>query len=677
MGKSNLSSISKEGSPRKSKKSISGSLLKILLPVTTVAIVFIIIFLSNQAQDNIETSSKQELLEETEYNASDMSKDLTYMLGSADTYASAISKVPFADSTAMQQYLATAKGIYSLADGGVYVGFEDKSTVFSNGYIPDADFDCTQRDWYKDATDTFTGGTPYMDVVTNSMCVTFSKKLTAYDGRTGVMGIDVYLNKLVKTTAKLKPLGTGTSLLISGDTIISFPQSKKLDGKSISKSGNSFLTSVKSLASSGQSKLGQAKINGKSYFVAVATVPNTNWTLVSSVGEADVLAEVTRFKAISFALMVITILAIAAIILYSINKIVARPVKTLAAQISEIAKGNFTVNISKGSDNEIGLIQDEMMSYINVMRSTIGNIQNTSKKLSDEANHSRDASSKLHTQANEQSISMGQIRETMDGMSSAVSELANNATLLAQSVSDLTDEGKRTNDTMRELVTKAGDGHKDMAAVESNMLNISTAMTDMNDVVTKVDDSAKEITNIIELINSIAEQTNLLSLNASIEAARAGEAGKGFAVVASEIAKLANDSGNAAKEIANIINEITSQIASLSQKSQDNMGAIKESSSVVTTAGTTFETIFNDLNETGKTMENMLSMMTNIDDIASSVAAISEEQSASSEEVVATTENLAESASKVSEESEGVDRSASTVSGSADSIGESLRKFQI
>ena len=138
-----------------------------------------------------------------------------------------------------------------------------------------------------------------------------------------------------------------------------------------------------------------------------------------------------------------------------------------------------------------------------------------------------------------------------------------------------------------------------------------------------------------------------------------------------------NDSGNAAKEIANIINEITSQIASLSQKSQDNMGAIKESSSVVTTAGTTFETIFNDLNETGKTMENMLSMMTNIDDIASSVAAISEEQSASSEEVVATTENLAESASKVSEESEGVDRSASTVSGSADSIGESLRKFQI
>ena len=677
MDKSNHGSINTKDSSDKVRKTISGSLLKILLPVTAISIVIIILFLSSQAESNIKASSKTELLEETKYNAADMSKDLTYMLGSADSYANGIASIQFSDSNAMRKYLVTSKDAYSMAKGGVYVGFEDRSTIFSSGYIPNADYDCTKRGWYTSATDTFICGAPYLDLITNTMCVSFCKTIKAYDGRTGVMGLDVYLDKLVKTTDKLKPLGDGASLLISGDTIISYPRVKKLNGKTIEKSGDPFLTSVKSLSSNGASKLGQAKISGKPYYVAVSQVPNTNWTLVSYVEESKVLATVNSFRTISYALMVITILAIVLIIIYSINRIVTKPVKALASQINEIARGNFTIDIPKGNGNEIGMIQDKMKAYIDIMRSTIGDIQTTSQQLSDEANVSRDASSQLHVQANEQSISMGQIRETMDGMSSAVSELANNATLLAQSVTDLTEEGKRTNDTMRELVNKADDGKKDMTAVESNMLTISTAMTDMNDVVSGVDDSAKKITNIIELINSIAEQTNLLSLNASIEAARAGEAGKGFAVVASEIAKLANDSGNAAKEIANIINDITYQITMLSQKSQDNMDAIKESSFAVTTAGSTFETIFNDLNETGKTIENMMSMMTNIDDIASSVAAISEEQSASSEEVVATTETLAESANKVSNESEDVDKSAATVSGSAQSIGEALQKFQI
>lgn len=288
MGQDNRSSIKSEGASGKVRKTISGSLLKILLPVTALSIILIIVFLSSQAESNIKSSSKDELLEETKYNATNMSKDLTYMLGSADSYASGISSIPFSDSTAMQKYLATAKGVYSLADGGVYVGFQDKSTVFSNGYIPDADFDCTQRGWYTSATDTFTGGTPYVDVVTNSMCVTFSKKITAYDGRSGVMGIDVYLDKLVKTTAKLKPLEEGASLLISGDTVISYPKSKKLNGKSIDESSDSFLKSVKSLASGGTSKLGQAKISNKPYYVAVSKVPNTNWTLVSYVGESKI-----------------------------------------------------------------------------------------------------------------------------------------------------------------------------------------------------------------------------------------------------------------------------------------------------------------------------------------------------------------------------------------------------
>lgn len=88
--------------------------------------------------------------------------------------------------------------------------------------------------------------------------------------------------------------------------------------------------------------------------------------------------------------------------------------------------------------------------------------------------------------------------------------------------------------------------------------------------------------------------TNLLSLNASIEAARAGEAGRGFAVVADEIGNLANESANATTEIA-------------------------QGSEAVATAGETFAVIFRDLDTTGHTVEEMITMMNNVNEIAASV----------------------------------------------------------
>jgi len=49
MGKGNHRSINAEGSSGKVRKTISGSLLKILLPITAVSIIIIILFLSSQA----------------------------------------------------------------------------------------------------------------------------------------------------------------------------------------------------------------------------------------------------------------------------------------------------------------------------------------------------------------------------------------------------------------------------------------------------------------------------------------------------------------------------------------------------------------------------------------------------------------------------------------------------
>jgi len=75
--------------------------------------------------------------------------------------------------------------------------------------------------------------------------------------------------------------------------------------------------------------------------------------------------------------------------------------------------------------------------------------------------------------------------------------------------------------------------------------------------------SSGEIGNVVNLIAAIAKQTNLLALNAKIEAARAGAAGRGFAVVADEVKALSVETQKATDEIAGRIGKLQHDAAEL------------------------------------------------------------------------------------------------------------------
>ncbi len=114
-----------------------------------------------------------------------------------------------------------------------------------------------------------------------------------------------------------------------------------------------------------------------------------------------------------------------------------------------------------------------------------------------------------------------------------------------------------------------------------------------------INESSRKISDIIGVIDDIAFQTNLLALNASVEAARAGEQGRGFAVVASEVRNLAGRSATAAKEIKDLI--------------EDSVNRVENGARLV--------------NESGKTLEGIVSQVKKVTDIVSEISASSQEQS--------------------------------------------------
>ena len=663
----------------KARKSVSGKLLKIAIPMIALSIIVIMLIVTSQAKSIITDLAISNLEKESDYYTEKIGREITNIIEYLDASAEALGSVSFPNDNAMASYLIPTLTKNEYMPNGMYLAASDGAWIDPSGWVPDPDYVPQERSWYQEGLQhsTFFPGEPYVDSDTGSTVVSFTRTVKLADARTGVASADYTLDGIVAEISALQPVKSGGAILLSNDMILSYFDAS-LNGQRISAHPEEgYLQNMNSIAQSGNTSVIEQKTDQGTYYFRATTIPGTDWVLICSVNQKDVLAKLNQFQIICYIIMVVMVAIISIVLFMLLKNIVSKPVGALTENITRITDGDFTVDIPEGGDDEIGLMNNNMRNFVSHMRGTLGNIQNEADRLATEAENSKDASGKLNVQANEQSTNMGQIRDAMNGMASAVAELANNATELATEVADLMEQGHEASETVNTLVGKAQDGQRDMEIVQRGMDKISESMSDMNTDVQAVGESAQKINSIIEIINSIAEQTNLLSLNASIEAARAGEAGKGFAVVAQEIGQLAANSAESTTEIGKIIEEITKQIGELSTKSQANMDEINSSTEAVQTAGKTFEEIFSSLDETSTTFKQMIDKISNVDTIATSVAAISEEQSASTEEVTATTDNLAISAQQVADESQGVDDSATTVSTAAATIEDFVKDFKI
>ena len=659
--------------------SMKAKLIFIVIPVIMISIITLLTITFLASKNIIVEYGNQLIKSVSVSNANQIETWSQEVLSTLNAVQNTLDNVEFSDETQMS-YLASTMNKNESFSNGVYIGTDQGELINAFGYVPDDDYVVVERDWFKEGLthDAFAYGSTYIDADTGNSVVSASAKLKSDGPVIRVASTDISLQIVSDMVASMSLMKTGTVFLIDKPTsTIIAHKNKEMIAKKVSENEeDELLLGVVQHLQAGNKEVFEIKNEDDTYMVNLEEVANTNWVLVSYVPQSEVLASLNQLQTFIIIMAIIAIIFLTFIIERVIH-IIINPIKNLTQAITQITKGDFTVIVEAKGNDEIAIMSRSMQNFIETMRGTIMGISQMVYILNKQAESSSKVAEGLYDSAENQSLSMQELNITVEELARSVSEIAENATTLAIVVSETGEKGIAARKKMNETVHVSEQGRNDMVQINLSMKKVENSVNSLEAVVGEVGISTGKINEIINLIGEIASQTNLLSLNAAIEAARAGEAGRGFAVVADEIRKLAETSAGAVNNISTLVNNISGLVDNTVNQTKESIDNIKMSSKLIATASDTFDTIYTTVSETKGIVHDMIEKVQQVNQVATSVAAITEEQSAGAEEILATSEGLAEHANQVTSNSKLVGKDAFELAVTAENLENQIKIFKI
>lgn len=333
-----------------------------------------------------------------------------------------------------------------------------------------------------------------------------------------------------------------------------------------------------------------------------------------------------------------------------IARSISKPVVEIEHAAKKMSEGNYDIDVTFESKDEIGSLADSMRTMITTTKSVI---EDTTRGLGELANGNfnvvpqaeyigifakiKEAMVKIITDLNDTMYhineSSAQVLSASDQMAQAAQGLAEGSTEQAGTVEELLATIMDVTEKSRQNAKSATEANDMVNGTTTEVKGSNEMMNELIKAMEQINSKSQEIVGIISTIDDIASQTNLLALNAAIEAARAGEAGKGFAVVAEQVKVLANQSADAAKNTVLLIEDSMAAVGVGTRITNTTAESLKNVVLGIEKVSKTVTDIADASNQQTQSMNEIEGGINNIAEVVQSNSATAQETSANSEEL--------------------------------------------
>jgi methyl-accepting chemotaxis protein len=339
---------------------------------------------------------------------------------------------------------------------------------------------------------------------------------------------------------------------------------------------------------------------------------------------------------------------------FIIAGLITKPIKNAFTVLQTMSEGNLTQVIEAKNTDETG----EMLRLLNV---TQGAIKQLIVAIRDKASTLSVIGNELSSNMTETAAAINQITANIQSIRGRVINQSASVTETNATMEQITVNIDKLNDNVEQQsssVTQSSSAIEQMitniqsvtATLKNNAGNVQQLLDSsevghagLQEVASDIQEIARESEGLMEInavMENIASQTNLLSMNAAIEAAHAGEAGKGFAVVADEIRKLAESSGEQSKTISSVLKKIKESIDKISGSTDNVLGKFETINAGVKLVSSQSEEIRRAMEEQSEGSQQILDVLSRLNEITLMVKGGSDEMFEGSKEVITEGKNL-------------------------------------